>query len=688
MKREIAYFWLLLFVCTGSAFSIGSWPDAFNPTQLRSLHIQMDPADWETVRFDTTFDIERPAYFWADGETPIYVNVRRKSCDALPSEADPFNISLKVDINDYYCDPTDPLDPDCPGHPDAAPDWHGLKKLSLENGDDQDVISEGIAGNLHRMASGPEGYDYPWSAWYANWVKLYVNGEYRGVYVNNEQYDKPFMINRGLYVWHETWMYKYSSEGQFTLKVGDELDSASPAVQALCYVPFAYQKTNDPLYPPGGICPTPTGSSLVNSINEWMDVRSLLALGAVNAIICHDDSLFTHFNNTVFIDFDTNNPAETRKRMWFPWDMDSTITRTDYNIYTASRGKTSIQTVIFDNPTLKVQYNDIIDELINGPLSTAEILEFIDSIEPILTDALVADTNNQIGNSMSDISERFDQLRSWFIVRIENVASQIGSTTPPPPPPGGSGTILLIADFDNEGSDWDDGFDSYPHNWKQSQRQEYNGVASAHAEGTNSSGDFISNSMDASDATEITVDFWMRKKNLETGGDCSLYYYNGTGYDLIEDMEFLWDQDSTWLNYKHTITDSRYFIPDFKVRFAAQTDSNKEDVWLDQFTVTKKIDASTQPDVDGDGVPDESDNCPDTPNQAQDDWNSDGMGDACECTAANLDGTGSLNMDDFVLLANDWNKSGANLPGDVNHNATVDMGDLQILALHWLKSCN
>ena len=685
MMKRISTMCLLCIVCAGAArAAIGPWPDAFDPLELRTLHIDMDPADWETIRFDTTFDIEVPAYFWADGETPIYVNIRRKSCDALPSESDPFKISIKVDINDYYCDPLDPDDPDCPGHPDAVADWHGLKKLSLENGDDVDVVSEGIAANLHRMASGPEGYDYPWACWYTNWVKLYINGVYRGVYVNNEQYDKPFMANRGLYIWHETWMYKYSSEGQFPLKVGDEFNPKSPAVNALCYVPWVASGSNNPLYPAGGECPTPTGNDLVNSLNEWMDVRSLLTTGAVDAIACADDSLFTHFNNAVFIDFNVENPAETRKRMWFPWDMDSAITQTDYNIYVAGRGETSIQRVIFGNPTLKAQYNDIMDELINGPLSAANIVAFIDSIEPVLTEALQADPYTQIDEG--NIPARFEELRQWFTARIANVAEQIGSTTPPPPP-GGGGSVLLLADFDNEGSGWDGGFDQHPHNWKQSQKQEYNGVASAHAEGGDS-GDFVSNPMDASDATEISIDFWLRKKSLEQGEDCFLYYFNGADYVQVADLEALWPDDGVWLHYTDTITDPQYFVSDFKIKYHAHTDSNREDVWLDQVTVTKQIDEDTLPDGDDDGVPDEEDNCPGISNPGQTDSNFDGMGDACECFAANLDGLGVVDLVDFSTVAGDWQNQNGTYVGDVNGNGDVDMVDLEIVARYWLGGCD
>jgi hypothetical protein len=48
--------------------------------------------------------------------------------------------------------------------------------------------------------------------------------------------------------------------------------------------------------------------------------------------------------------------------------------------------------------------------------------------------------------------------------------------------------------------------------------------------------------------------------------------------------------------------------------------------------------AGPEPDEDGDGVPDSSDNCPLTPNPLQDDVDADGAGDACDnCPAANPD---------------------------------------------------
>ena len=171
-----------------------NWPDVFDPNILMTLNIEMNPADWNEIVEDQTFDIEKPAWFWADGEESheLFVSVRRKSGDPLPPAwgEGGVKISLKIDINEYI-----------------AQDWHGLIKLSLENGDDNNVLTEGIAANLHQMASGAEGYGH--DSWRANWVKVYVNGHYYGVYVNAEQLDKRFLQNRALYIWHETWLYQY-----------------------------------------------------------------------------------------------------------------------------------------------------------------------------------------------------------------------------------------------------------------------------------------------------------------------------------------------------------------------------------------------------------------------------------------------------------------------------------------------
>ena len=128
------------------------WPEAFDPLILRTLNIQMTPQDWDFIRKDLT-ETYRPAQFWADGESPILVAVRRKSSRAYPSESNPIKVGLKIDINEYV----------------DGQLWHGLNKLSLENGNGPGALGEGLAWNMHRLAGAPAG-GYPVA--FANWARV------------------------------------------------------------------------------------------------------------------------------------------------------------------------------------------------------------------------------------------------------------------------------------------------------------------------------------------------------------------------------------------------------------------------------------------------------------------------------------------------------------------------------------
>ncbi|MBU1695199.1 MAG: thrombospondin type 3 repeat-containing protein, partial [Verrucomicrobia bacterium] len=65
------------------------------------------------------------------------------------------------------------------------------------------------------------------------------------------------------------------------------------------------------------------------------------------------------------------------------------------------------------------------------------------------------------------------------------------------------------------------------------------------------------------------------------------------------------------------------------------------------------------PDQDGDGIVDEDDNCPDTPNPDQADLDGDGLGDACD---PDLDNDGVLNANDNCLTT--YNPQQEDLDGD------------------------
>lgn len=96
----------------------------------------------------------------------------------------------------------------------------------------------------------------------------------------------------------------------------------------------------------------------------------------------------------------------------------------------------------------------------------------------------------------------------------------------------------------------------------------------------------LSEDLDTTGAKNITVDFWYRIQNTQSG-DFQLYYYDGTSYDFIANLGG--STKNVWLHYTNTITDPQYFIPNFNIQFHSQPGNNRL-IWLDDVLIrTDKI---------------------------------------------------------------------------------------------------
>ncbi len=381
-----------------------SWPEVFDPAVLRTLDIQMSSRDWDFIRKDLT-ETYRPGYLSADGETPILVAVRRKSSRALPSESNPIKVGLKVDINEYVDGQT----------------WHGLTKLSLENGADSGVVEEGLAWAMHRLAGQPmNGF----AVAYANWVRVNVNGRYIGLYVNAEQRDKQALRQRDLWEGDETWMYEQDGGGVII----EEGDPDSPAVGHLCYAPFM---------PKGkGSCAVPSDAALETDLRAWLDMDAFLTQCAVEALSDNTDALCSHGKNTFFVDFSVQRMAGGLRRMYMPWDLDTVFRNANANIYGVRSARrleqNPYESVILNHPVFRADYNAKLLGLTDpgtGALSEQSLHAFLDEAELLLGAAIAADPYPS--PKASSIAE----IRSWLTARITSARSQAIANTNPSPRP-------------------------------------------------------------------------------------------------------------------------------------------------------------------------------------------------------------------------------------------------------------
>ena len=372
------------------------WPEIFDPLVLRTLNLQMSDQDWQTIQHDETFEIEVPTMLWLDGEQPILVAIRRKSADPLTAAPGYDKVSYKIDINELV----------------SGQNWHGLRAVSLDNGDDQDVVSEGLAWYLHRQASVPAGYGY--NAGLASWVRLVINGVDTGVYVNAEQRDKRVLENRGLWIEDETWLYEVEDLQGFEL---DEGEGDSPTFLALCYKPFASPSS----------CPTPDAATLAADVPTLVDMQGLLALAAVDSFSANPDAIFSHGKNFYFADYLTGI-----RRLHFPWDLDSAMGGggVDADIYATGSAYSEILLAV---PAFRAQYSQILNDLVCGPFQESQLHAFLDALEPVLSAALAADPNNQLGGE--SVAAFFDNRKAWLSQRLASVSAQIEGFVPCGPPP-------------------------------------------------------------------------------------------------------------------------------------------------------------------------------------------------------------------------------------------------------------
>jgi hypothetical protein len=376
--------WLLLWIGATGLLGAQGWPGVYEPTQLLTLNLQMEPADWATIQTDSSYSIEVPAQFWADGETPILVSVRRKDSDPLTANPAFAKVSIRVDFNDFV----------------TGQEWRDLKKLSLENGDDSGALTEGFAWQIYGLANGTRGFGY--RAAQASWVRLLINGVDTGIYVNPEFRDKRMLENRNLYVPGLTWLYESEIREQLDPIFGAPPDS--PTVEALCYEPFQQPPT----------CPQP---DLLTEVPQWVNMQGLLSIMAAGAFTADNDALISAHKNYYIADF-----ASGPKRRYYPWDMDAALPgRTDYDIYVGRRNSTFLQ--LLEVPEFRAQYSQILNDMVCGPWSEASLHGLLDSLDPLLTPALVNDLNSGPG---------FAGLYTWVSERLAHVIPLIENFQPCP----------------------------------------------------------------------------------------------------------------------------------------------------------------------------------------------------------------------------------------------------------------
>jgi hypothetical protein len=396
---------------------VATWTDLYDPFVLRSFHIRIHEDDLAAIRADATFDLKRGATFWFEGEEERRpITIRRKSATPIGDK-----VSYRVAFDQSL--------------------FGTIRSFSLENGDDQDVVSEGLSWYLHRLAAS-DGYQPGLAAWATLTFHVersevgeeglpLIEVQEQGVYLNVELPDKRFVARRALggQGGIDYWLYKQDDIGLPELKE-PEGGAHSPLYEALDFVPFRTAQTSGRRV----VNLPPSDPELEQLLRSTIDIDAWLRLGAVNAYTDNPDELFNKGKNFFWID------RADGLRGYLPWDLDAAIRSTSAGIYgtlgTGRNGKSNVsqhpfQEVILNHPRFRVAYNRLFLELLDGPLGAARVEADLVAFEHLLGAALAADPNSKI----DDVAAHFASLRAWVAAREVSVRQQVAANDMPAPRP-------------------------------------------------------------------------------------------------------------------------------------------------------------------------------------------------------------------------------------------------------------
>ena len=149
--------------------------------------------------------------------------------------------------------------------------------------------------------------------------------------------------------------------------------------------------------------------------------------------------------------------------------------------------------------------------------------------------------------------------------------------------PAFAAVTLLTDGFESNFDKWTDGGTT---NWDRTTSQKHSGSYSAHAGSRDD--DLISDNLNTSGYSSITITFWYRDDDIDDGDNIYLQLYNGTSY--ANKFELGNSTEDTWHQYQVTINnsgaDAQYFISNFRIKFEGSSIDSRENLWIDDVTVT------------------------------------------------------------------------------------------------------
>jgi spore coat protein CotH len=363
----------------------GSAP-IFNPQVLHEARLELDPSAWEELRRRYLSNQYYSANFSVDGVAVQQVGIRSRGSGSRDSGKP----GIEIDFNRYV----------------PSQEYYGYKRLVLDNlVQDPSLLRERLSFAVFEAM----GIAAPRNAF----AKLYVNGEYWGLYDLVEKVSKPFLKAR---LGEESGaLFNYQWDGAWDFSwIGDD-----PSL----YVPVPFEpETNET--DPNVADPLVRFILAVNdapnaaAIEPWLDTNRFLTHLAVENALAERDGILGDqgLNNFYLYQYGGKD-----RFVFIPWDKDSTFASGAWPLYRNLETNVLAAKLAAD-PAKRAYYADAVRRAVTTYVNARWLTPQLDSAWQQIRDAALADPHKPFTNG--DLQSGVDGLRGVIGAREGDVQSQ------------------------------------------------------------------------------------------------------------------------------------------------------------------------------------------------------------------------------------------------------------------------
>lgn len=361
----------------------------FNPQVLHEARLELDPSAWEALRRNYLSNQYYSANFSVDGVAVSQVGIRSRGAGSR----DPDKPGVEIDFNRYV----------------ATQEYYGYKRLVLENlTQDPSCLRE----RLSFVVFEAMGIAAPRNAF----AKLYVNGEYWGLYGLVEKVSKPFLEARlgeksGV-------LFNYQWDGAWDLSwLGDD-----PGL----YVPAPFEPETDedkpdvadPLVRFLSVINEAPEASFAAAIEPWLDTNRFLTHLAVENAIAERDGLAGDqgVNNFYLYQYGGRD-----RFVFIPWDKDSAFAAGTWPLY-RNLDTNVLSRKLTADPQKRAYYADAVRRAVTTYVNERWLVPQLDAAWQQIRDAALADPHKPFTNGQ--VQEGVDGLRGVIVAREPDVNAQ------------------------------------------------------------------------------------------------------------------------------------------------------------------------------------------------------------------------------------------------------------------------